>query len=298
MDGNMPEPIRQTENTLTVVHTVKELRAVVGQWQRDGLRVGLVPTMGALHDGHLSPVKKAQETTNKVVVSIFVNPLQFSPSEDFDVYPRPERADIAVLQDAGVDLLYMPSVDEMFPDGFQTKVTLSDLTAGLCGRFRADHFDGVATIVTKLLNQCGADAAVFGEKDFQQLRVIQSLARDLDIATEILGARTVRDADGLATSSRNVYLSDAEREIALALPCALRDIAKKLLDTDAAIEDLMQCGREAMEQAGFDEVEYFELCDADTLAPMKARRGAARLLSAACVGKTRLIDNLEIRFGS
>ncbi len=294
----MSAPIRRTQNTLTVVHTVKELRAAVSQWQKDGLRVGFVPTMGALHEGHLSPVKKAQETTNKVVVSIFVNPLQFAPSEDFDVYPRPEGADIAILQDAGVDLLYMPSVDEMFPDGFQTKVTLSGLTAGLCGRFRADHFDGVATIVTKLLNQCGADAAVFGEKDFQQLRVIQSLARDLDIATEILGATTVRDADGLAKSSRNAYLSNAEREIALALPCALRDIAKKLLDTDLPIDELLACGVAAMIKAGFDEVQYLELCDPRTLEPLSERRGTARLLTAAQLGDTRLIDNLEVRFGS
>lgn len=294
----MPEPADVSSTKLRVVHTVKDLRAQVRSWQRDGLSVGFVPTMGALHEGHLSPVKMAQARTQKVVVSIFVNPLQFAPSEDFEVYPRPAAADIALLESASVDLLFMPGVDEMYPDGFQTGVAVSELTKGLCGKFRPGHFEGVATVVTKLLNQCGADAAFFGEKDYQQLRVIQSLSRDLDIATEILGAETVRDPDGLAKSSRNVYLSEAERKIALSLPRTLRDVAKKLLDTDLAIADLMQCGQDAMEQAGFGDVQYFELCDAKTLEPLRNRQGTARLLTAAYVGETRLIDNIEVRFGS
>lgn len=286
------EPIR-----LPIVQTVTDLRRQVGLWRAQGLKTGFVPTMGALHDGHLSPVRVAQSHADRVVVSIFVNPKQFGPEEDFGAYPRPAEHDVQVLTEAGVDLLYMPSLSEMYPDGFATNVNISGVTEGLCGGSRPGHFDGVSTVVAKLLNQCQADIASFGEKDFQQLRTIERLVTDLDIPTDIIGAPTVRDENGLALSSRNVYLSESGFKSALALPRALREVATKLQTSETIdIEAALACGIEAMIAAGFDSVDYFELRDSVTLEPVTERRGTARLLTAANIGKTRLIDNIEVDF--
>jgi pantoate--beta-alanine ligase len=196
---------------LPIVRTVAELRAQVAGWRKAGQRVGLVPTMGALHEGHLSLVRLAREHAERVVVSVFVNPTQFSPNEDFDAYPRDEAHDAGLLAGVGCDLLFAPGVAEMYPPGFATTVTVAGVSEPLDGTARPGHFVGVATIVSKLLNQCGPDVAVFGEKDYQQLQVIRRLARDLDLPVEIVGGPTARAEDGLALSSRNAYLSAAER---------------------------------------------------------------------------------------
>jgi pantoate--beta-alanine ligase len=203
-----------TDTPLRVVHSIDELRRVVANWRKAGERVGLVPTMGALHRGHLALVAAAQAQCRRTVASIFVNPRQFGPSEDFATYPRPEGDDLAKLTEARVDVAFTPPVDEMYPAGFATAVTVGGPSEGLCGAHRPGHFDGVATVVAKLLIQVAPDAAYFGEKDYQQLLVVRRMARDLDLPVEIVGVSTVREPDGLALSSRNVYLSVDERRIA------------------------------------------------------------------------------------
>ncbi|MEF3367029.1 pantoate--beta-alanine ligase [Methylocystis sp. 9N] len=275
-----------------VVATVEELRAYVRARRSLGERIGLVPTMGALHAGHLSLVEAARREAERVVVTIFVNPKQFGPSEDFARYPRTLAADLGSLAGVAADLAFAPSVEEIYPPGFATTVTQQGpATAGLDDRFRPSHFDGVATVVTKLLNQAQADVAVFGEKDYQQLLVIRRLARDLDIGTKIVGAPTLREADGLAMSSRNVYLSQDERARAPQLHVALSEAARRILAGDD-IGKVMDEGRAALAAAGFD-VDYFEARHAETLAPIARREeGPMRLLAAARLGATRLIDNM------
>jgi pantoate--beta-alanine ligase len=277
-----------------VVRSVAELRAQVRAWRADGRRIGFVPTMGALHAGHLALVREALARCDRVMASIFVNPTQFAPQEDLSRYPRDEVGDLAKLGSVGTHLAYLPSVAEMYPAGASTWVEVEGLSRGLCAERRPHHFRGVATVVTMLLNQAQADVAVFGEKDFQQLLVIARLARDLAIPTEIVGGATVREPDGLAMSSRNLLLTPEHRRIAPALHQTLRETAAALAEGSLAAP-ILQAAVARLEQAGFREVDYVELRDAETLAPVTALgERPARLLAAAFLGPVRLIDNVPV----
>ena len=277
---------------IEIVRTVADLRAEVAAWRANGETVAMVPTMGAIHEGHMSLVRHAKSLAGRVVSSIFVNPLQFGPSEDFEAYPRGEARDAELLAEAGAELLYAPNAREMYPDGFATTVHVSGLTEGLCGASRPDHFDGVATVVAKLLLQCGPDIAIFGEKDYQQLLIIKRLVRDLNIPVEIVGGAIVRESDGLALSSRNAYLSDAERETAPLLRAAIHQAAQQMAAGDAS-EAALKNARAALEAAGF-RVDYLEARDPQTLAPLSGAVSSARILVAAFLGQTRLIDNMSV----
>lgn len=277
-----------------VVRTVKALRAQVAQWKAAGERVALVPTMGALHEGHISLVAAGRRRADRVVTSIFVNPTQFAPNEDFSKYPRTFKQDRAMLTAAGCDLIYAPLVEEMYPPGACTFVTLDGpAKAGLEDRFRPAHFTGVATIVAKLFTQSQADLAMFGEKDYQQLKVVTQMARDLDLPVKVIGCRTVRERDGLAMSSRNRYLSPEDRDRAAVVPSVLMHAADRLRGGANATQT-MASARKALEKAGF-AVDYVEARDATTLAPLKrGQRSNIRLLAAAKIGATRLIDNIAV----
>ncbi|WP_334161339.1 pantoate--beta-alanine ligase [Phenylobacterium sp.] len=284
-----------SESPLPIVRTVADLRARVAGWRAAGERVALVPTMGALHEGHLSLVRLAGRQADRTVASIFVNPTQFGPSEDFDAYPRGEARDAALLADAGCDLLFAPTVAEMYPAGFATKVSVTGVSEPLDGAARPGHFDGVATVVTKLLLQCAPDVAVFGEKDYQQLQVIRRLARDLDIPVEIVGGATARAEDGLALSSRNAYLSPEERVIAGRLNGVLRESVNRL-KAGEAVAGVEADALAALAAAGFQTVDYVEVRDAEDLARLGPgpALGPARILAAARIGRTRLIDNMAV----
>ncbi|GJD33568.1 pantoate--beta-alanine ligase [Methylobacterium aerolatum] len=268
------------------------LRATVAAWRAEGEQVALVPTMGALHEGHLRLVAEARRRARRVVVSIFVNPTQFGPTEDFSRYPRDVTADLAALAGAGADAAWTPDVATMYPPGFATRIEVSGLTEGLCGPLRPGHFSGVATVVTKLLNQVQPHIALFGEKDFQQLRVIQRTVADLDLPVVIEGVPTIREADGLALSSRNRYLSADERRVAPALHEALSGIAKAAR-TGAPVAPLVADGAARLAAAGFT-VQYLAVCDAETLAAVETVTAPARVLVAAYLGRTRLIDNVAV----
>lgn len=279
-----------------IVRTVSGLRDRVAGWRRDGERVGLVPTMGALHDGHLALVRRSLEDCDRTVVSIFVNPTQFAPHEDFDSYPRDEARDLAAIGALGTDVAYMPDAGEMYTEGFTTTVSVDNPSDGLCGAVRPHFFRGVATVVSKLLLQCLPDHAYFGEKDYQQLLVIKRLVRDLDIPVGIVGVPTVREADGLALSSRNAYLSDADRKTAPQLNAIMRQVAEKVAD-GADVTEAESWGRGQLQQIGFDPVDYLEVRDGETLAPITnalAPGHPARVFAAAYLGKTRLIDNIPV----
>jgi pantoate--beta-alanine ligase len=279
-------------STLTIVRTVRDLRAHLAAWRKAGESIALVPTMGALHAGHLSLVSLAKSKADRVVVSIFVNPIQFGPREDFSRYPRDEAGDLAKLAKADADLVFAPDAVEMYPQGFSTQVRGGDLTEDLCGTARPNHFDGVATVVAKLLLQCAPDFAVFGEKDFQQLLVIKRLVRDLDIPVEIIGGPIMRETDGLALSSRNAYLSPSERKAAPLLYQIISGVAAHLArgqGADAAAE----AGRFKLEAAGF-RVDYVAVRDPATLKPLSGPVKQARVLAAVYLGKTRLIDNVPV----
>jgi len=278
------------EPSLGRVRTVDDLRAAVNPWRDNGAKVGFVPTMGALHAGHLELVKRAKGLTDKVVVSIFVNPLQFAPSEDLDRYPRDEAGDVAKLETAGCDLVYLPTPGILYPEGFVSRVEMRGPALGLETDFRPQFFSGVATVVMKLFNQVRPDVAVFGEKDFQQLAVVRAMARDFDLPIKIIGAPTTREADGLALSSRNAYLSPQERAAAPELHRQLQMIAASP-DPNAAIEE----AKAALTAAGFGKIDYIALRDADTLAPVTGATREKRLLAALWLGKTRLIDNIAAR---
>ena len=279
---------------LDVVRTIADLRRQIALWRRREERIGLVPTMGALHRGHLALVEAARAECDRVVASIFVNPKQFAPNEDLGSYPRREAADLDMLHSVGVDLVFMPPVGEIYPPDFATTIRVTGLTEVLCGAHRAGHFDGVATVVTKLLIQSLSDVAYFGEKDYQQLIVVRRLARDLDLPVRIAAVPTVREADGLALSSRNIYLSPQERRIAPELARALRSAAAALAQDPTAVATELTRASEALESAGF-AVEYIEVREADSLAPVKGEVAApARVLAAVRLGRTRLIDNMPI----
>lgn len=279
------------------VETVAALRAEVAGWRAAGAApVGVVPTMGYLHDGHMALVAAARAGCARTIVTIFVNPAQFGPDEDLATYPRDLGGDLAKLAAAGVDAVFAPAAGEMYPPGFATAVSVAGLADGLCGAARPGHFAGVATVVCKLFLQCGADRAFFGEKDYQQLKIVARMARDLDIPTEVVAAPTVREADGLAVSSRNVRLTKAQRAVAPALARTLAETAAAVAQgADAAAETAR--GRAALAAAGFDRVDYFECRDAETLAPVaRAPAGGApaRVFAAAWLGEVRLIDNLPV----
>ena len=279
------------EASLTVVRDVASLRRRVGAWREARQSVALVPTMGALHAGHLALVERAKALAYEVIVSIFVNPTQFGPDEDLAAYPRREAEDWALLSTAGVSLLYMPDVTAMYPGDFQTEVRVTQVSQGLCGDHRPGHFNGVATVVAKLLLQALPDFAVFGEKDFQQLAVIRRLVIDLDIPVDIVGLPTVRESDGLALSSRNAYLTDTERAIAPALYRELSEVAANIA-AGADISSRCVLAVENLRRAGFTVVEYVEVRDANTLAPLSAYAPSARVISAVQLGAARLIDNV------
>ncbi|HBU60919.1 MAG: pantoate--beta-alanine ligase [Oceanicaulis sp.] len=279
------------ELSLPAAYNIADLREQVRQWRSDGLRIGFVPTMGALHDGHLALVKQALETSDRVIVSIFVNPTQFAPGEDFDSYPRTLEADAQKLASIGAHLVYSPDAGEMYPEGYVTTVSLTGPTHGLESISRPHFFNGVATVVCKLLNQVQPDLAVFGEKDYQQLMVIRRMVRDLNLPVEIAGGETVRETDGLALSSRNVYLSKTDRKRAARLNVILQEFADALKDGANVADAQHQAQLKA--QSAFDGVDYVVARDAASLEalPSGPIEGDARVLAAVRVGKTRLIDN-------
>lgn len=279
---------------MDTARTVADLRTHIARWRKADERVGLVPTMGALHQGHMALIRSARTECDRVVASIFINPKQFAPTEDLGSYPRREAADLEMLQSSGTDLVFIPAVDEMYPPEFTTLVHVGTLTEGLCGAHRAGHFDGVTTVVTKLLIQALPDVAYFGEKDYQQLMAVRRLVRDLDIPVHIAGIPTVREADGLALSSRNAYLSVEERRIAPNLVRVLRSVASAVAQQPGAVVEELARGLRELRDAGF-EIDYLEIREEDTLRAVANRVVTrSRVFGAVRLGKTRLIDNMPI----
>lgn len=278
---------------IKTVTTIAELREHIADWRANDQSICLVPTMGALHQGHLSLVELANKTSDRTVVSIFVNPAQFAPNEDFESYPREREKDLEMLAAYDVDLIFAPARDEVYPQNFSTHVTVDILSEGLCGASRPHFFGGVATVVAKLLNQCRPDVAIFGEKDYQQLLVIRRMARDLDLGVEILGGAIIREADGLAMSSRNAYLTSDEREKAPLLHKVLTQIAERV-SQDGQMSKTTDNARSTLAKAGFD-VDYLEIRNAETLATIEDEVSEpARVFGAVMLGKTRLIDNVAV----
>jgi pantoate--beta-alanine ligase len=280
-------------NGVQIVRDIETLRAEVTALRAGGGRIAFVPTMGALHAGHLALVAEGRRRADHVVASIFVNPTQFAANEDLSTYPRREASDSKMLEEEGCALLWSPDVATMYPDGAAIDVRAGSLGEGLDGAARPGHFDGVATVVSRLFDQVRPDVALFGEKDYQQLAVIRQMVRDRGLAIEIVGVPTQRDADGLALSSRNAYLTDEERQSARALPRALGEAAAAI-QRGGDVAEALATARDRLARAGFDPVDYVELRDAETLAPVTALERPARLLAAARIGRTRLIDNLAV----
>jgi pantoate--beta-alanine ligase len=279
------------EQGLAVVRTVADLRRTVAAFRKAGRTIGLVPTMGALHEGHISLVKGALERGDIPATSIFVNPTQFGPNEDFAAYPRDEQGDFDKLRDAGCRIVFAPSKDEMYPGQQLTTVTVTGITDGLCGPLRPGHFEGVATVVSKLLLMAMPDRAFFGEKDYQQLQVIKRMVRDLSMPFEIVGMPTVREADGLAMSSRNRYMNPTERAIAAGLYRELNAVAKAARGGASCTAAAAEASK-ALLAGGFDKIEYLTVVDAESLAPLEKVSGPARVIAAVRLGRTRLIDNI------
>ncbi|QSR16741.1 pantoate--beta-alanine ligase [Novosphingobium sp. KA1] len=282
---------------MQTVHSLDPLRRAVATLRETGT-VALVPTMGALHEGHLTLVREARKHADHVVVSIFVNPLQFGANEDLDAYPRQLERDSALLEPEGVALIWAPTVEAMYPQGFATNISVTGVSEGLCGAARPGHFDGVATVVCKLFHQVLPDVALFGDKDWQQLAVIRRMARDLDLtqphAGAIIGVETVRETDGLARSSRNAYLTAEQRAAAVTLPTAMK-AAIAAIESDTRVADALADLEKALLSGGFASLDYAELRDADDLALLDARSDRPmRLLVAARIGKARLIDNMAV----
>lgn len=278
---------------MQIIRDIAALRHAISAMRQGGKTIALVPTMGALHEGHMSLVKKAKTLADHVVVSIFVNPTQFGPNEDFDAYPRDEQKDGAMLAEAAVSILWAPDVSVMYPPGHVTHVEVAELGADFCGAARPGHFDGVATIVSKLLNQVRPDIAIFGEKDWQQLAIIRQFVRDLDFPVDIIGAPIARAADGLALSSRNAYLTPQQRSDAVHLSQALNHAAQAIAAGENVASVLAEA-EQAIIAGGFDSVDYLALTNKDTLARLDQYSGPARLLAAARMGKTRLLDNVAV----
>ncbi|MDD8021851.1 MAG: pantoate--beta-alanine ligase [Paracoccaceae bacterium] len=276
-----------------VIRTSAELREKVAAWKRSGMLVGVVPTMGALHDGHLSLARAAREQSDRVIVTIFVNPMQFNNPDDLTKYPRDEAHDLALLEAEGVDVLFAPGVDEVYPAGFATTVSVSGVSEPLEGAFRPGHFDGVATVVSKLFGMTQAGRAFFGEKDWQQLQVVRRLVEDLNIPVKVMGCPTIREADGLAMSSRNVRLSAVERAQAPALHQIMQAAAAEIR-AGAPVGATLLNAQAAILEAGFSAVEYLELRTTEGLRPMAHLDEPARMLVAAQLGDVRLIDNIAV----
>ncbi len=278
---------------MQTVRDIETLHEAVAALRAEGGRLAFVPTMGALHAGHMALVAEGRRRAHHVVASIFVNPTQFAAHEDLSSYPRREATDAKMLEDEGCAILWSPDAGTMYPQGFATDVRAGSLGEGLDGAARPGHFDGVVTVVSRLFEQVRPDVALFGEKDYQQLAIIRQMVRDQGLDVEIVGVPTQRDADGLALSSRNTYLTDEERQAARALPRALGEAAAAIQRGGDVLQALATA-RERLAKAGFDPIDYVELCDAETLAPVTAVERPARLLAAARIGRTRLIDNLAV----
>ncbi|WP_323767159.1 pantoate--beta-alanine ligase [Marinovum sp.] len=279
--------------SVPIVRDLAALRELTRGWQRNGEVIGVVPTMGALHDGHLSLVAAAKQRADRVIVTIFVNPKQFNNPEDLENYPRTEEDDARKLARFEVDAILAPEGDTMYPPGFSTNVSVAGLTDVLCGAHRPGHFDGVATVVTKLFRQTAADLAFFGEKDFQQLQVVRRLSRDLDLGVEVVGCPTIREIDGLAMSSRNLLLSDRARVKAPRLHEVMEEIKEGLI-AGRAMSELVPPALAALERADFLKVDYLELRSCDTLSLLETPTEPARLLAAAYLAGVRLIDNIDV----
>ncbi|MEQ1509651.1 MAG: pantoate--beta-alanine ligase [Sphingopyxis sp.] len=276
---------------MQTIHRLSELSSAIAQLRGRGARIAFVPTMGALHQGHMALINAAKTVADHVIASIFVNPMQFGPNEDLDSYPRPKTADIRYLTDAGVALLWAPNVPTMYPDGYATKVTVAGLDTMLCGAARPGHFDGVGTVVAKLFNQVHPDIALFGEKDWQQLAIIRRMEADLNFGIKIVGVPTVREADGLALSSRNAFLSKEQRSAATGLPSAM-NAACLAMQNGVTPAAAIERAKGAILSAGFASIDYLELRDGASLALLDHAAQGARLFAAARIGTTRLIDNI------
>jgi len=277
---------------LTITRTEEELQRAICQRMEKGSKTALVPTMGALHSGHISLVELAKKHADCVIMSIFVNPTQFGPNEDFDAYPRTLDADMALAEKAGVDILYAPDTKDMYGDGIATTINVGDIANELCGKTRPGHFNGVATVVTKFLLRTLPNVAIFGEKDYQQLCIIRQVVEDLDLPVEIIGAPTMREADGLAMSSRNRYLDEDQRKNAPKLYEILRLLSQRIASGNDVEKTLLE-GGSLLKYAGF-AMDYLTLCDAETLTPQTVYEAPARLLAAGYLGTTRLIDNVAV----
>ena len=275
------------------IREARQLTAALIALRAGGKSLALVPTMGALHPGHLALIEEARRKADRVAATIFVNPLQFGANEDLDRYPRQEEKDAAMLAEAGCDLLWLPAAADMYPPGFATAVSVKGLSDRWEGEARPGHFDGVATVVAKLLCAVRPDIALFGEKDFQQLAVIRRMAQDLQLGVEVLGVETVRDLDGLALSSRNAYLSADERRRAVELPRALNEAAEQIM-SGAPVPEALEEAKNRLRAAGFSRIDYVALVNAMTLEPLDFPGGPMRLIAAAVIGKTRLIDNIAV----
>jgi pantoate--beta-alanine ligase len=282
---------------MQIIRRLSDLSPALLPWREAGEIIALVPTMGALHAGHMALVEAAKAQADRVVASIFVNPLQFGPTEDLDRYPRQEAEDTALLEHHGCDLLWVPTADQLYPPGFSTSVSVSGVSERWDGASRPGHFAGVATVVAKLFTAVRPDLAFFGEKDFQQLAVIRRMTADLGLGVTIRGVETVRDADGLALSSRNAYLTSDDRRRALALPHALEEAREAILGGEPVAPTLDDAKRK-LSQAGFSRIDYFALVDAATLEPIEKPDGEMRLIAAATIGATRLIDNIRVISGT
>lgn len=282
---------------MRVIRTIQELRQALKLLREGSKKVALVATMGALHAGHLSLIKQAQKAADVVIVSIFINPKQFGPNEDFSAYPRQEKVDLALLVEQDVHIAYVPDIKEMYKADFATSISVGGITSGLCGDVRPGHFDGIALVVTKLLLHAAPDVAIFGEKDYQQLMVIKQLVSDLDLPVKILGAPILREKDGLAISSRNIYLTADERKIAPELVKTLREVAAAVTkDPTSPCEALLENAKSSLISKGFSSIDYLELRHAKTLASMTAKTDQpARLFVAARLGTCRLIDNIDVK---
>jgi pantoate--beta-alanine ligase len=278
---------------MQTIRDLSTLRAAIGALRGAGGNIAFVPTMGALHDGHMTLIRVARAQADHVVASIFVNPTQFGPNEDFGAYPRQEERDATMLAAEGTTILWLPDVTTMYPDGHATRISVAGLDTMLCGAARPGHFDGVATVVAKLFNQVAPDVALFGEKDWQQLAIIRRMARDLDFALDIVGVPTVREADGLARSSRNAYLSSDDRKAAAALPAAMQAAIAAIASGQSPTEALKNA-RAAILAGGFSSIDYLELRDADSLTLRDVPGGNSRLFAAARIGPARLIDNMPV----
>ena len=276
-----------------ILRNLADLRAQTAVWRKAGATIGVVPTMGALHQGHLSLARAAREKCDRVIVTIFVNPMQFNDPDDLKNYPRTEEDDARKLESIGVDLIYVPDPDQIYPDGFATTVSVSGLTDMLCGEARPGHFDGVATVVSKLFAQTSADFAFFGEKDYQQLQIVRRMALDLNIPIEVIGCPTIREEDGLAMSSRNLLLSDRSRVYAPILAEVMEDLRAKLL-AGAAMADVYPDAEARIMAAGFNKIDYLEMRDGVDLSLLQKAKPDARLFAAAWLAGVRLIDNIAV----